>query len=885
MTDSENNEDSPVLTEKKLNPFLKILAGLFGTIFALIFILFCIFAFSALDKKSFIKFIPEDFSVYVHSNSLWQTVEPLMDLKAADMILSAPELTSQRGAFMQLRSSSLRNNVFVKFCANRKADLAVYHNEEKIDYVAFVDLSFLSAATRIGSLFFAKLNIPNLTYNQQFALFEYKMGQDTIYLKPVKNLLIICSNYELYQKTILEKNDFPAEKKSVLLKKSATPIRVVVDSKKLCTSILGESEIFQNISDYISENSLSSVEFSITDEAINASANLPLTDFSSEDDKNNFNNLLQSQATAPSFVSRMSSIVQYYTLLNAGSLKELKTAIFPILPKDNKIEELWTTGNRLCKALFSLNLDELLFSWTGNEFAALGIENKNDPVFVIQIKDEKQRQYVFEKVISSIIIKDNSSLILDGVRLSRIEFPSFIQDILNALNVSLSLPYFMVKDGYIYFCSSAENLSMLYTSMTSGQKLTQSQNWNSVSSKQNAATNVSLYYNLERTIPFFLRSNAGMAKILELYSLGRFDLRLKNSSLQIQIQAVSNKQTSSTKIPGFPISLEGKNNGELISNGNSLFWIETDRKLTKMDLPSTSISTKAFNDKIYITANKASKKESNFVWVLTETGEVYILDDSLNAIEGFPVYTGEKPSAKPVLSSDGKDTLYFTTEAGNLISVSKNTEINKINLLLTGKLKSALSIENVMNSDIIQLYDKSFFGRILTVKNGKLLEDNIIPVNEIAFGSPALKAKGNDYYTAFISQRGNFYLWKNGTLVNEFPKQMEGIYNSNAVASKKYFYVVSNNSELTRIDYKGNTLTVKFSQSKAENPYLKIIDDNIYVCADGNSVYGFNEKLELLYGYPVAGWGIPAFADVNGDKKSDCFTLSVDKKIYAYNIN
>ena len=60
--------------------------------------------------------------------------------------------------------------------------------------------------------------------------------------------------------------------------------------------------------------------------------------------------------------------------------------------------------------------------------------------------------------------------------------------------------------------------------------------------------------------------------------------------------------------------------------------------------------------------------------------------------------------------------------------------------------------------------------------------------------------------------------------------------------------------------------------------------NNIYLTTDGNVIYGFNENLELLSGFPLAGCGAPIFTDVNGDRILDCLVQTIDKKINAWNL-
>ena len=162
-------------------------------------------------------------------------------------------------------------------------------------------------------------------------------------------------------------------------------------------------------------------------------------------------------------------------------------------------------GNTLCSAIFSATLEDIIFSWTGDEFAVLGIEGLNDPVFVMQVSDEKQRKQIFDKIISSIIIRDNTSLILDGVRLPRLEIPAFLQALLKNFEITLPNPYYMVKDDFIYFSESPETLSAIHNSISNGNKISKNENWQTVSINQKNNSTISLFYDLARSVPFFLR--------------------------------------------------------------------------------------------------------------------------------------------------------------------------------------------------------------------------------------------------------------------------------------------------------------------------------------------------------------------------------------------
>ena len=80
-------------------------------------ILFCY-----IDRINPISAVPEGFSLYVRTDSFWDSAEPLLDLKAADVLLSSAGAGNLREQLVAFRSSSLRENVFVKMLASRRID-------------------------------------------------------------------------------------------------------------------------------------------------------------------------------------------------------------------------------------------------------------------------------------------------------------------------------------------------------------------------------------------------------------------------------------------------------------------------------------------------------------------------------------------------------------------------------------------------------------------------------------------------------------------------------------------------------------------------------------------------------------------------------------------
>ena len=152
-------------------------------------------------------------------------------------------------------------------------------------------------------------------------------------------------------------------------------------------------------------------------------------------------------------------------------------------------------------------------------------------------------------------------------------------------------------------------------------------------------------------------------------------------------------------------------------------------------------------------------------------------------------------------------------------------------------------------------------------------------------------------YTAFVSQAGTLFIWENFSGDPVVQKDISGgaelaygTFEGRICASSKYFYALSSNAVLFRIGVDGEVLSVKIPNATAKDAFIsvkkteKFGEERVFVNADSNIIYGFNEKLELLSGFPLVGSGNPFFADVDGDKKNEILSISLDKKITAWKL-
>ncbi|MCR4789906.1 MAG: hypothetical protein K5839_02380 [Treponemataceae bacterium] len=894
---------------KKKSGFIKFLQAIGFILLALVVLVLLWVIFSSADRKNSYSAIPSDFSLYVRTDSVWDSVEPLLDLQAAEILLADPSLASARTMFLNFRSSDLRKNIFVKAALRKRVDLALYDNNSAL---AVVNLGGLSCVSRLFPIVYksGKLSIPDfrsyIDENSQI-FYLYDNSQIKLFAKPVKNLVLISTELSLLQKAYSLKcaSSYSEKSLEVVKERLTEPFMISVDGKRVASQMRSNSKdgqmqnaFLDYIFNHLSSDDLSRINFGISDTDISLRA-----DFNFDQDQDFYlhpmGKIIFDDSTIPSVLTKFSQNVQYYTLINASSLEDIKNAAFSALPEKVNIDSIWQAADGACKMLFGMGLDQVLFSWTGGQYALCGIEGKSEPVFIAEIKDEKQRQYIFENILSSAILKSNDSLLIDGFRLPRMEIPQSMQNLLKVFGLNLPNPYYLVKDGFVYFSQSPENLVTMNAVKKNSLKFINTENYKRISENQSSTSTLSLFYNLERSLPFFLKNNSTFANILKLYHIGRFDVSCKDGVLTFELDATALKTTDSKILSGFPLSL-GKEKKSLIKKSDAsghIYFLEGNKinAFNTLSLEKTIIDV---DDMQWIEVSDPAAKSKGELWAVSRSGNVYLYDMDLKLMPGFPLLAESAISA-PVAYGSG--IIYVSENENHLVCIDDKGSISEIEVNFENVVSSP-----AVDSKAIALYDKGFLGKLLYIKDRK---QSGVTVFGIGFGSPVFGDFGKFKALSFISQSGQLFIApiSNEGISESSLKQLqlEGVFNQNVkIARKKTganIVALSQDGKLYSIDIASETETsepgensafahVKIPYFTAESAFISIIDydgdgeDEIFVCGDGNMIYGFRNNLNMLEGFPVSGYGNCVFMDVNGDNKKDCLTLSLDNKLYAYKI-
>ena len=206
------------------------------------------------------------------------------------------------------------------------------------------------------------------------------------------------------------------------------------------------------------------------------------------------------------------------------------------------------------------------------------------------------------------------------------------------------------------------------------------------------------------------------------------------------------------------------------------------------------------------------------------------------------------------------------------------------------------------------LYERSFMGGLHVVHDSG--DEEFFPLDGLGFGSPDVVKTNNGFIAGFISQSGKVKFTNlSGSLPSQVSYDLEGVFYQNLRKCENSFIALSGDGYVYRIDmdylsgelYKTGNISPEVWEnavSKIKIPYFTarkgevfVCDfdldgyEELFVCGDGNLIFGFRSNLEMIGNFPVTGYGKPLFVDLDGDNKNDAVTLSLDNKINAWHIS
>ena len=900
MDNDYNNDDvkSPV---KKPKRFLKFLLILF---LILVFISLVWVAFSLIGRVNAASVIPDTarqtaISLRISVSNPLRLLENILDHESLDDIANSaiPVMAQAAPVINILKGNKILKNALVRLVTQGNLEFALYSSETQA-LIAAWDMRLCSPLLRILPLISNFLNVPNIYYVQagKNSRFEYRLDDTTFYIGPYRNLLFITDDAQLFD----TRSSINTGVVFNTLKPSAYDAALVLSNEFISGLLAEQDQSIAAILDAVEFNSIVEAGLSVYPKKIEFRLATPLSSH-----QQSLSRILSQRSRVPVIAERIPADSQYATILSAGTLDELYQAALVFSPD---LGDALRNAESAARALLGLTLNDLLFSWSGNEFAAFGLEGRPHPVYAIQIADERKRQEVFDKAFKSILFNEDLRLNLDGVRIPRIEIPEFLQSLLRKWDIFIPSPYYIIHKDFFLVSESAEALLASLRAMQKNDVLPRTAAWREIADGKTVASTVSLYYSLDLSIPFFLRKNTALSGFLSLYRQGLIRISFDRGAFDFSLSLVPGSGSGVTLVNGYPISAGERPSNRIYGAGfyegngeNARIFYSSGGNAYSLKVADNSINELPNQGTHWILP---ADKDSVYAWVVTDRGRVTLVDNSMETVSGFPILLGLRLSASPA-AYDNK--LYLCDEGGKVYVIDTEGKQSVWETSFDAALRSPpsfLAVTNRRSSTVYAaVYPKSFFGEIFLLDaNGKILPDWPSPIaiddstgnsNDeygIGFGSPLIFAHNSKTLVAFINQSGQLLVYdEKASLLPPFPINLDGVFYQQPVFDGEYLWLVASEGTFFRVDLNGNVLYQQIPGFHVmEEGYITIFDsDNdkegeVYITGDGNALHAYTRNFRSLEGFPLPVWGKPLFISAQGNRKAEIFGIGMDRKIYRW---
>ena len=864
-------------------------------------------AVSFIGRSSPVSAIPEGFSLGVRVPRFSETLERLADHETVGEILSDPAFTAAVPLVTLLRDSSFFGKRALLGALNGELAAGLYPDGH---WAVSFDTGRLSSFLSLLPSFMGRVNVPNLYYVQagKLSRFEYRDPSGAVVYAVVRGNLLMASDSSAMLELMIAG---PAANTALVthqFSKRSFNAGILANPDFIAASLPAEDPILGPLVRSLSWDGYSEVTVSVQCDRLDLSVSARVTS-----GLQSVSDLMAKDSAVPALLSRLPASTQYETLLSAGNVNSLLAAYCDLDPRAAANLE---SADRASRLLFGIGLNELLFDWIGPDVAVFGLEGRPKPVFALQIADEGARKRAFDRLLSSVAVTGDDSTVLDGYRISRLKLPDFLSGLLTMFSVRLPSPYWIVDDGYFLASESPETLLAAVSSRRKGETLARNETWQNLAGNESSRVSASLFYTLDRSVPFFLKGTGPVQRVLGLYAQGCLSVRWTAGTITMNLSAVPGTGGGLAPIPGFPLIPGADRGGEPVAGSNDrgnpaprpslgtavgvirfakkgglrIVCVEGGSALSAYDPAAGSWSRYAPGRPLTFTFDPETAPDTPndpSIWAVTDEGEVSLLDGNLKPVAGFPVVTGIRPTAKPAAFNG---TLYLADPDSSLRAVSSDGTVTAVSMPFTDPIRSPPSFLTDGKTTTMAMYPKSFFSQVwLTDETGAPKTGWPQTVTGIAYGSPVLFGSVSKPQVAFITQAGDLFLFDGeGAVKPNFPARLEGVFYAQPVWDGAYLWCLSADGTLWRVSPEGEVLSQSIPDFKAEGAHLVSADADrdgspeIFVTGDGNALYGYSASFGLLGGFPLAAWGEPWFGDLNGDGDMDCLAVTMDNTIAGW---
>jgi hypothetical protein len=840
-------------------------------------------------------FLPDRYVAYFQVPSIRGIYEEWLNLEVADVVLSRPELAQYKSAVADARGLALTNSPVLKALLDVHADVMLLKGG---DLLVVLPLGWRGIFTPLARIVGPILNVKGFSFlnDSGTSMYRYTSGATTIHAAFVNDVAIVSLNADVVKEALARRasNTGLAMKASRELLdrvklRSDRAVRVLADTQGLSAQLLSGSDIGGKLLGALDLPGQSMMDVELGEDILKMGAQLPISVSMPE--------LSEALGTSPAPIGILRYAPASTYLLSVSNIAPLSVLYrLAAALQGKQVEAIYTQADSGAKTVVGAGIDELLFSWVGAEVGALMVEESSVPVFFARIKDMRAYRAAMDTITKSVVAGKDSSLVLDGVRIDRLSLPWYVKLILDTLGLDVPEPYFITVGDYFFLSLDAQNLAAVSRTADTGDNLARVALFARLAQGIPADASLLVWYDIERTEPFFIRGSDILPDVLRLYGRGIAAIRATTTEIKVTLSAAHAGRIGIKPLAGFPLSQEGGVSLDLIAfrftegSAPRMAWLRDRSVLVLADAGGTSLAEARLEADSAFALEPPRSGAPAALWAVSPGGTVWRFGPDLQLLSPFPEATGITGSMPPVVIG-GKLALFSKADSTLvLIDADGTRTVSK------EKLEAPLFSPPDYRSGWMAFYPKSFESRVhLSDLEGREVPGWPVEASGISFCSPRIVPfQGSDRVT-FMTQAGLLYAWTlSGEAVSPFPVQIPGVFYSTPEpivtdVGAQALVALAQDGALSMISLDGTVLrqtTVPDLDGKA----AKIVVADLYgdghqdilLYGSGAFIAGLDASFRPLPGFPVKGVSRPQVIDLNRDGAIDFVTAGLDGKIYAY---
>jgi len=877
--------------KKLLSILLKILLGILGALLLAVLVLGAIWLARREDPTAF---IPDRYLAYLQVPSIRGIYDRWLNLEAADVVLSRPELGSLRGVLGEARGLALTGSPLLRVLLDVPADV-LWLQDSKL--LAVVDLGWRGIATPLDRFIGPLLRIPGLSFlnDAGVPMFRYTTGETTIHVAFRGNVAVVSLEAEVVKQALqrqASRTGLAATASRELLTRirlrRADAVRVLVDTNSLTAGLASGSPLAARLLSAVQLPGQSMLDVELSDDRLRIGAGLPVSV--------NMPELEKTLGRAPATLGVLRYVPASAYLLTVSNIAPLGELYrLAALLQGQDVQSIYDRADSGSRSVTGLSIEDLLFSWVGGELGAFLLPTSAAPVFFARVTDQRAFRRAMDALTASGLVNRDSSLVLDEVRIERLSIPWFVGLILDLLRVQVPEPYFLIRGDYFFLSLEAANLAAVGRSADTGSNLAQGSLYADLTRGIPADPTLLAWYDLGRTEPFFLRGGGLLADVLRLYSRGLAIVRATSAEVQVNLAAARVAGTGAQLLPGFPLQPEGQITGDVLAfrfagaGAPVLAWIRDRSRLVLADTGGKLLAEAPLEPEAAVVPETDPAGRLTALWAASPGGTVWRFGPGLQSLAPFPIATGITGGMPPAMV--GGSLALFSKADATLVLVNPDGGRRP----LGQRLEAPLFLPPDVLDGRLAFYPKSFEARVhLTDLQGSEAPGWPVQASGISFCAPRFLQDGQTTLLTFLTQAGFLHAWDlSGKQMEWFPVSLPGVFYATPepmlVNGRPCLIALAQDGSLSLVSTDGKVLRqarVPDLDGKTARIFVGDLDGDgvkeILLYGSGAFIAGYDEWFRPLRGFPLKGVTRPQLVDLDRDGKTDLLTAGLDGKIYAY---